>query len=207
MAELCMRIGRLDLGLPPQAIADAVRSVEKSRNGQLRLLWALEDVPGLLTGDGADEYADYPENGPDQVNAWSFPYLVDALRERLSREEGKFISLYFIGPSSETLVYDGIDVGTLLDYRWNPWYGSFNPPAAPGLTKEQLAAASIDIADEETGGWVEAADLARQTKKQGYGVYNTYRLPDTDVSNGPSAVTKILYSHDVRYIGTPGAAP
>ncbi|GAA3872472.1 hypothetical protein GCM10023084_26790 [Streptomyces lacrimifluminis] len=53
VAELSTRIGRLDFGLPPQAIAEAVRSVEKSRNGQFRLLWALEDVPGLLTGDGA----------------------------------------------------------------------------------------------------------------------------------------------------------
>lgn len=39
--------------LPTDVIEEAVRSVERSKNGQLRLLWALEDNPRLLTGDGA----------------------------------------------------------------------------------------------------------------------------------------------------------
>ncbi|MFI5804415.1 hypothetical protein [Streptomyces sp. NPDC051561] len=39
--------------LPPDVVEQAVRSVERSKTGQLRLLWALEDHPRLLTGDGA----------------------------------------------------------------------------------------------------------------------------------------------------------
>ncbi|MFF8772419.1 hypothetical protein [Kitasatospora sp. NPDC015120] len=77
----------------------------------------------------------------------------------------------------------------------------------PGLTKAQLAAAAIDIRDEEAGGWTTAANLAQQTKDQGYGVYNTYRLPDTDVSKGLSAVTRILYNSDVRPPGATKPAP
>ncbi|MGW3076121.1 hypothetical protein [Kitasatospora sp. NPDC001132] len=60
---------------------------------------------------------------------------------------------------------------------------------------------------QEVGGWSTAADLAKQTKEQGYGIYNTYRLPDTDVSKGLSAVTKILYNSDVRPPGATEPAP
>ncbi|MFI9163187.1 endo-beta-N-acetylglucosaminidase H [Kitasatospora aureofaciens] len=160
---------------------------------------------GLDGIDFDDEYADYPTSGAGQTNAWSFPYLVDALRKKLGKD--KTISLYFIGPSAETLTYGDIDVGKLLDYSWNPSYGSFDPPEVPGLTRAQLAAAAIDIQDEEAGGWATAQDLAKQTKEQGYGVYNTYRLPDTDVSKGLSTVTKILYNSDVRPPGTIEPAP
>ncbi|MDJ0464663.1 hypothetical protein [Streptomyces sp. H27-C3] len=39
--------------LPPDVVEQAVCSVERSKTGRLRLLWALEDHPRLLTGDGA----------------------------------------------------------------------------------------------------------------------------------------------------------
>ncbi|MFI2609403.1 endo-beta-N-acetylglucosaminidase H [Kitasatospora sp. NPDC018619] len=160
---------------------------------------------GLDGIDFDDEYADYPTSGEGQTNTWSFPYLVDALRTKLGK--AKTISLYFIGPSSRTLTYGDIDVGRLIDYSWNAGYGSFDPPDVPGLGKARLAAAAIDIQDEEAGGWSTAADLAKQTLDQGYGVYNTYRLPDTDVSTGLSAVTKVLYNSDVRPPGTTEPAP
>ncbi|MFI8880254.1 hypothetical protein [Streptomyces sp. NPDC055243] len=52
LAELVQLIAEIPIALPKETIAEAVRSTERSKNGQLRLLWALEDVPGLLTGDG-----------------------------------------------------------------------------------------------------------------------------------------------------------
>ncbi|MEU9383216.1 hypothetical protein AB0D38_20510 [Streptomyces sp. NPDC048279] len=53
LTELVQRISETPVGVPKEAIAEAVRSAEPSKNGQLRLLWALEEVPRLLTGDGA----------------------------------------------------------------------------------------------------------------------------------------------------------
>src|SRR5579859_7390081 len=131
---------------------------------------------GLDGIDFDDEYADYGVNGTPQPNAWSFPYLVQALRNDLPN---KIISLYFIGPSSSSLSYNGIVVGDLIDYSWNPYYGTWGVPNVPGLTKAQLAPAAIDIQSTDSS---TAASLAQQTVSNGYGAYNTYNLPDTDVS-------------------------
>ncbi|MFE0055355.1 hypothetical protein [Streptomyces sp. NPDC059003] len=46
-------IEALSVGLERRLICEAVRSVERRRNGQRRLLWALEDIPDLLKGRGA----------------------------------------------------------------------------------------------------------------------------------------------------------
>ncbi|WP_259407621.1 hypothetical protein [Streptomyces akebiae] len=51
--ELSRNIAALSIGLSHSAAAAAIRSVERSRQGQLRLLWAWEDHPDLLTGGGA----------------------------------------------------------------------------------------------------------------------------------------------------------
>ncbi|MFI5982090.1 hypothetical protein ACIBEA_14545 [Streptomyces sp. NPDC051555] len=53
LTELCRRISVLAPGLSHLDIANAVRTTDSSRNGQTRLLRALEEVPGLLSGDGA----------------------------------------------------------------------------------------------------------------------------------------------------------
>lgn len=156
---------------------------------------------GLDGIDFDDEYADYGKGGTGQPNAWSFPYLVRELRNRL---KDKTISLYFIGPSSTTLSYDGIDVGKLLDYSWNPEYGRWNVPDVPGMAKAQLAPAAIDIQDTDQS---TAANLAQQTMDEGYGVYNTYNLPDTDVSDYLSAVTQPLYKSKTRHTDTTTPAP
>ncbi|MBO8202337.1 chitinase [Streptomyces smyrnaeus] len=150
---------------------------------------------GLDGIDFDDEYADYPASGPGKPNAWSFPYLVKALREALPN---KTVSLYFIGEAAKTLSYDGIVVGELLDYAWNPWYGSWEVPQVPGMSKAQLAPAAIDIqaTSEST-----ATSLAERTMTEGYGVYNTYNLPDNDVSNYLSSFTKPLYGSDARHTG------
>jgi hypothetical protein len=150
---------------------------------------------GLDGIDFDDEYADYGTNGTGQPNAWSFPYLVQALRSDLP---DSIISLYFIGPSSTTLSYDGIVVGDLLNYSWNPYYGTWGVPAVPGMTAAQLAPAAIEIQGTSAS---TATSLAEQTVAGGYGVYNTYNLPDTDVSAYLSSFTGPLYGSDAVYTG------
>jgi len=150
---------------------------------------------GLDGIDFDDEYADYGTNGTGQPNAWSFPYLVQALRNDLP---DKIISLYFIGPSSTTLSYDGIVVGDLLNYSWNPYYGTWGVPAVPDMTTAQLAPAAIDIQSTSAS---TATSLAEQTVASGYGAYNTYNLPDTDVSQYLSSFTEPLYGSDAVYTG------
>jgi hypothetical protein len=150
---------------------------------------------GLDGIDFDDEYADYGTNGTAQPNAWSFPYLVQALRNDLPN---KLITLYFIGPSSTTLSYNGIVVGDLLNYSWNPYYGSWGVPSVPGLTQAQLAPAAIDIQNTSSS---TATSLAQQTVSGGYGVYNTYNLPDTDVSQYLSSFTQPLYGTNAVYVG------
>jgi hypothetical protein len=150
---------------------------------------------GLDGIDFDDEYADYGTNGTAQPNAWSFPYLVQALRDDLP---DKIISLYFIGPSSTTLSYDGIVVGDLINYSWNPYYGTWGVPDVPGLTQAQLAPAAIDIQNTASS---TSASLAQETVSGGYGVFNTYNLPNTDASAYLSSVTQQLYGSDTVYLG------
>jgi hypothetical protein len=150
---------------------------------------------GLDGIDFDDEYADYGTNGTPQPNAWSFPYLVRSLRNHLPN---KIISLYFIGPSSTTLSYNGIVVGKLLNYSWNPYYGSWGVPAVPDMTKAQLAPAAIDIQGTPAS---TATSLAKQTVSGGYGAYNTYNLPNTNVSQYLSSFTQPLYGSHAVYKG------
>ena len=149
---------------------------------------------GLDGIDFDDEYADYGTNGTAQPNAWSFPYLVQALRNDLP---DKIISLYFIGPSSTTLSYDGIVVGDLINYSWNPYYGTWGVPDVPGLTAAQLAPAAIDIQNTDSS---TVTSLAQETVSDGYGVFNTYNLPDTDASQAISAFTQALYGSAAVYV-------
>ncbi|MEV5506565.1 hypothetical protein [Streptomyces orinoci] len=52
--ELAKLIAAGPFGISPATALQAIRQVERTRPGQLRLLWALEDTPGLLTGRGAE---------------------------------------------------------------------------------------------------------------------------------------------------------
>ena len=155
---------------------------------------------GLDGIDFDDEYADYGTNNTPQPNAWSFPYLVQALRDDLP---GKIISLYFIGPSSTSLSYNGIVVGDLINYSWNPYYGSWGVPDVPGLTQAQLAPAAIDVQNTSSS---TVTSLAQETVADGYGVFNTYNLPDADVSQSLSAFTQPLYGSNAVYVGGTSAS-
>ncbi|MFG2596281.1 endo-beta-N-acetylglucosaminidase H [Streptomyces sp. NPDC048462] len=147
---------------------------------------------GLDGIDFDDEYADYGNNGTGQPNDSSFVQLVTALRSDMP---DKIISLYNIGPAASRLSYDGVDVSSEFDYAWNPYYGSWQVPGI-ALPKSKLSPAAVEIGGTSQS---TAADLARRTVSEGYGVYLTYNLDGTDRSADVSAFTRELYGSDARY--------
>ncbi|MEV0918559.1 endo-beta-N-acetylglucosaminidase H [Streptomyces sp. NPDC049967] len=147
---------------------------------------------GLDGIDFDDEYADYGNNGTGQPNDSSFVQLVTALRTDMP---DKIISLYNIGPAASRLSYGGVDVSSEFDYAWNPYYGSWQVPGI-ALPKSKLSPAAVEIGGTSQS---TAADLARRTVSEGYGVYLTYNLDGADRSADVSAFTRELYGSDARY--------
>ncbi|GAA1988010.1 endo-beta-N-acetylglucosaminidase H [Catenulispora subtropica] len=149
---------------------------------------------GLDGIDFDDEYADYGVNGTGQPNNSSFVYLIQALRGYMPN---KLITLYDIGPSSTRLSYKGVNVTSMFNYAWNPWYGSFDVPDI-ALPKSRLSPAAVDFGSTDSG---TAADLAQQTVDGGYGVYLTYNLTSTDIHDYISSFTNVLYGANAVYTG------
>ncbi|WP_183563831.1 endo-beta-N-acetylglucosaminidase H [Mucilaginibacter sp. SP1R1] len=172
---------------------------------------------GLDGIDFDDEYADYGTNGTGQPNSSSFVYLVTALRQLMPT---KLISFYYYGPAASRLSFNGVTVGSKVDYSWNAVYGSYSVPNVPGLAKSNLGPAAIDIQSTSS---TTAASLATQTVNNSYGIYLYYNLPNTDahtyltsVSNKlygkttvfnsgtttPPATTGVTFYQDINYGGT-----
>ena len=152
---------------------------------------------GLDGVDFDDEYADYGSNGMPPANAQSFGWFLEALRKELP---DKLITLYNIGPAAQYLSEGNATVGGMLNYSWNPYYGSFSPPAIPGLKKKQLGAAAIAI----EGTAVDTAKkLATETLQQGYGVYLTYNLANGNQSDYVGAFAQVLYGQSTKYVPFP----
>ncbi|MEU5000476.1 endo-beta-N-acetylglucosaminidase H [Streptomyces sp. NPDC021622] len=147
---------------------------------------------GLDGIDFDDEYAEYGNNGTGQPNDSSFVHLVTALRANMP---DKIISLYNIGPAASRLSYGGVDVSSKFDYAWNPYYGTWQVPEI-ALPKSKLSPAAVEIGGTSQG---TAADLARRTVSEGYGVYLTYNLDGSDRSADVSAFTRELYGSDAVY--------
>ncbi len=147
---------------------------------------------GLDGIDFDDEYADYGNNGTGQPNDSSFVHLVTALRTNMP---DKIISLYNIGPAASRLSYEGVDVSSKFDYAWNPYYGSWQVPGM-ALPKSKLSPAAVEIGGTSQN---TAADLARRTVSEGYGVYLTYNLDGADRSADVSAFTRELYGSEALY--------
>ncbi|SDH64076.1 Glycosyl hydrolases family 18 [Pedobacter terrae] len=142
---------------------------------------------GLDGIDFDDEYAEYGNNGTGQPNASSFVYLVTALRSLLPN---KIISFYYYGPAASRLSYNGVTVGSKINYSWNAIYGSYAVPNVPGLAKANLGPAAIDIQATSSS---TAASLATQTVNNGYGIYLYYNLPNSDVHTYLSGISSNLY--------------
>jgi len=151
---------------------------------------------GLDGIDFDDEYADYGTNGTGQPNASSFVYLVTALRNLMPT---KIISFYFYGPAASRLSYNGVTVGSQVNYSWNAIYGTYSVPNVPGLTAANLGPAAIDIQSTSSS---TAASLATQTVNNNYGIYLYYNLPNSDVHTYLSSVSNALYGKSTVYTGT-----
>ena len=156
---------------------------------------------GLDGIDFDDEWSEYGKNHTGLPNEFSFPYLVQALRDAMPPD--KIISLYFFGPASNSLVYDKINVGSLINYSWNPNYGTYYAPDIPGLDKSGLAAAAVDVnsGDDCYTPPDTAVDLAQSTVQDQYGAYLYYNLPDSDDSAYLTQVSKVLYGQETVYNG------
>lgn len=153
---------------------------------------------GLDGIDFDDEYADYGTNGTGQPNAYSFVYLVTALRQLMP---SKIISFYDYGPAASELSYNGVTVGSKVNYSWNAVYGTWSVPNVPGLAKSQLGPAAIDIGSTSQS---TATSLAQETVSNGYGVYLTYNLSDADAHSYISGFTNALYGSAAVYNGGTG---
>ncbi|GAA2883638.1 endo-beta-N-acetylglucosaminidase H [Microbacterium esteraromaticum] len=149
---------------------------------------------GLDGIDFDDEWSGYGNNGTAQPNPTSFAYLLDELRDRLGPD--KLITLYNIGPSYDLTDWEGTGASENLDYSWNPYYGAWNPPQVPGMTKDQFGAAAVDLTSTSVD---RATALAQRTVDEGYGVYVTYNLTAGDHSAYLSKITEILTGHATAY--------
>lgn len=139
---------------------------------------------GLDGIDFDDEWSEYGKNGTPAPNASSFVYLVDELRKRLGPD--KLITFYKIGEAAYATEYDGISAGAMLDYAWNPWYGTWQPPTTPGMANSQLAPGAIDLTRTAQSS---AASFAQRTVAEGYGAVVTYNLTAGDHSAYISSIT------------------
>ncbi len=143
---------------------------------------------GLDGIDFDDEWTNYGANGTPQPNAQSFGWLATALRDRLGPD--KIISLYAIGPSYTTTDFTLFDAAGTIDYAWNPYYPTYDAPTVAGLEdRARLGAAAIDLSQTSAA---TAADFARRTVQDGYGIYVAYNLTGTDQSAYLSGITEPL---------------
>jgi len=153
---------------------------------------------GLDGIDFDDEYANYGANGTAQPNQSSFVYLVTALRDLLPT---KIISFYNIGPSASNLSYNGVTVGSKVDYAWNPYYSTYSAPNIPGLDSAHKGAAAVNV-NPGTSSFTSsstATSFAQRTKNDGYGVFLYYDLGATNIASYFSGATNVLYGQNTVY--------
>lgn len=148
---------------------------------------------GLDGIDFDDEYARYGENGTGQPNAYSFIYLLRELRGLLPPE--KLITFYYYGPAASRLQYEDMVAGQFVDYSYNAMYGTYSPPNVPGLGRDRLGPAAVNV---QGTGVNTARQMAERTVQEGYGVYLTYALPNNDIRDYLTQVSQGLYGVETR---------
>ncbi|MCL2113107.1 MAG: endo-beta-N-acetylglucosaminidase family protein [Streptococcaceae bacterium] len=158
----------------------------------------IEQVVNKYHLDGVDfddEYAEYGKNGTAQPNNSSFIWLLQALRSRLGTD--KLITLYNIGPSAYNSATNPL-MSELVNYSWNPYYGSWQPPQIVGMDASRLGAAAVEVGVNQST----AIQLANRTKTEKYGIYLMYNLSGTNSASYISAVTQELYGRKTLYSST-----
>ena len=158
----------------------------------------LEQVVNTYHLDGIDfddEYAEYGKNGTPQPNNSSFIWLLQALRNRLGND--KLITFYNIGPAAANSSANP-QMSSLIDYAWNPYYSTWNPPQIAGMPASRLGASAVEVGVNQNL----AAQYAKRTKAEQYGIYLMYNLPGKDSSAYISAATQELYGRKTNYSPT-----
>ena len=147
--------------------------------------------------DGFDFDDEYSNGTP---NPSSFVELTSALRANLP---SALLSFYFYGPAANRLSYGGVQVGDLIDYSWNAVYGTYSPPAVPGLADSGLAPAAVTVNPQGQAYTppAQAVNLAKQTLASPYGSYMYFDLPNGDQSNYLTQVSQELYDQETIYTG------
>ncbi len=142
--------------------------------------------------DGLDFDDEWSDGTP---NDSSFPLLISNVRNQLP---DKLLTFYFIGGASRSLSYEGINVGDLLDYAWNPYYGTYEAPVIPGMSNAQLGAAAVNLNPEADSYTPQATadDFATRTLENEYGVYMSYNLINGNISPYLSSISEILYNQE-----------
>lgn len=147
------------------------------------------DLDGI---DFDDEYAEYGKNGTPLPNSNSFIWLLQSLRKRLG--DDKLITFYNIGPSAE-LSKNNPKLSNFIDYAWNPYYSTWNPPHIVNMPKSRLGASAVEVGRNQGL----AAQFAKRTIEEQYGIYLMYNLQGKDSSDYISAATQELYGRKTIY--------
>jgi hypothetical protein len=94
-------------------------------------LKALVDVYGLDGIDFDDEWTSYNTGGFPSANRTSYGRLLIELRKIMPN---KLITLYHIGNSSTfNTAIDGVNIGSIIDYAYYPYYGSYSTAGATSI--------------------------------------------------------------------------
>ena len=149
---------------------------------------------GLDGVDIDDEWVTYGSNGTPAANPSSASWLVNALDAKLPA--GSLLTLYDIGQTATQLKQASSATLAKLDHIWNPYYGQYNVPQFPGVSKAKLGPGAVDISANSSA---TAANLASRTKTDGYGVFVTYNLQAGDKSTYLSSFTQPLYGQSAIY--------
>ena len=63
-------------------------------------------------------------------------------------------------------------MSSLIDYAWNPYYSTRNPPQIAGMPASRLGASAVEVGVNQNL----AAQYAKRTKAEKYGIYLMYNL-------------------------------
>lgn len=162
-------------------------------------LKAYVDLYGLDGIDFDDEWSAYNEGDPNPgfapVSADAYARLVYETQKAMPN---KFISVYEVGNYLPTGTVEGIDVTTLYDYSYNPYYGSWKETYM-NTPNDRYGPYPVDLS-------VDLPNISRvqQVKDGGYGVmvfYNYKKDRALDYLDGFLASGRILFNDDIVWTG------
>lgn len=154
------------------------------------------DEFGLDGIDFDDEWSEYGKvSGLPSPNSATYGRFLIELRRIMPN---KLITLYNIGYSSGfSNSIDGKDMGSIIDYSYYPYYGSYSKNYIKGLNSKKWGPAPIGFHQ----GWNGASpndptyNMNRMIQ-DGYGVNICYDMRAQDYSSYLSKISKVLYGEE-----------